>query len=86
MATIELWGHFTADGKKFEIDVPEGLIPEQVPEGAVKVVMEVPAEAQKTPKQSLYGLWADQGIDISEEDIAEIRHEMWANFPREDIA
>ena len=40
-------------------------------------------EAKATPKRSLYGLLADQGIDISEEDIDEIRREMWANFPRE---
>jgi hypothetical protein len=36
-------------------------------------------------RKSLYGLWANRGIDISEEDIDEIRREMWANFPREDI-
>jgi len=26
---------------------------------------------------------AGKGIDISEEDIAELRREMWGNFPRE---
>lgn len=30
-----------------------------------------------------YGLWADLGVDISDEDIAEARREMWASFPRE---
>ncbi len=35
------------------------------------------------PRQSLRGLWKD--IDISAEDIAEARREMWANFPRADI-
>ena len=39
--------------------------------------------AQK-PRRSLKGLWADLGIDITEEDIAEARREMWGNFPRED--
>lgn len=39
----------------------------------------------KSPRKSLYGLWANRGIDITEEDIAEIRQEMWGNFPREDI-
>jgi hypothetical protein len=29
------------------------------------------------------GLWTEMGIDISEEDIAEVRQEMWGNFPRE---
>jgi hypothetical protein len=28
-------------------------------------------------------LWADLGVDITEEDIAEARREMWGNFPRE---
>ena len=37
----------------------------------------------RRPKKSLYGLWKDQGISISEEDIAEARKEMWGNFPRE---
>ncbi|MAS34855.1 MAG: hypothetical protein CL610_12665 [Anaerolineaceae bacterium] len=43
------------------------------------------AETQKQPLESLYGLWADLKIDISEEDIAQVRREMWSNFPREDI-
>ena len=36
-----------------------------------------------TPRKSLRGLW--RGLDISEEDIAEVRREMWGGFPREDI-
>lgn len=39
----------------------------------------------KQPRRSLMGVFADLGIDISEEDIAEARREMWGNFPREDI-
>lgn len=35
------------------------------------------------PRQSLRGLW--KGIGLSAEDIAEIRREMWANFPRTDV-
>jgi hypothetical protein len=35
------------------------------------------------PRKPLRGLW--QGLDITEEDIAEARREMWGNFPREDI-
>lgn len=37
----------------------------------------------KQPRRSLKGLWADQDIHITEEDIAEARREMWGNFPRE---
>jgi hypothetical protein len=39
--------------------------------------------AQPTPRKSLRGLW--RGLDITEEEIAEVRREMWSNFPREDI-
>lgn len=40
---------------------------------------------QNQPIKSAYGLWADLNVNISEEDIAEARREMWGNFPREDI-
>jgi hypothetical protein len=43
------------------------------------------ADQPKKPLKSLYGLWADLNVDISSEDIDEIRQEMWSNFPREDI-
>ena len=42
------------------------------------------AEA-KRPRRSLKGLWADLGVEINEEDITQIRREMWGNFPRERI-
>lgn len=38
---------------------------------------------QPAPRESLYGLW--RGLNITDEDIAEARREMWGNFPREDI-
>ncbi len=41
---------------------------------------------QRPPRRkSLLGLCADLGSAPSVEDIDEIRHEMWADFPREDI-
>lgn len=40
----------------------------------------------KPPTKSLFGILRDLGPAPSEEDIAEIRREMWANFPRDDIA
>ncbi len=39
--------------------------------------------ARSAPRRSLRGLW--RGLDITEEDIAEARREMWGDFPREDI-
>ena len=44
------------------------------------------SSAPKPPRKSLRGLWADLNFTISEEDIAELRREMWKNLPREDIA
>ncbi len=38
---------------------------------------------KKTPRVSLEGIWADMNVNITEEDIAEARQEMWGNFPRE---
>ena len=35
------------------------------------------------PRRSLRGLW--KGVDISAEDISEVRRDMWANFPRTDV-
>jgi hypothetical protein len=40
-------------------------------------------DGPKKPLKSLRGLWADLNIDITEEDIAEARREMWGNFPRD---
>lgn len=37
----------------------------------------------KGPLRSLRGLWSDLNIQITEEDIAEARRQMWGNFPRD---
>jgi hypothetical protein len=37
----------------------------------------------KKPRRSLLGLWADLNTNITEEDIAQARREMWGNFPRD---
>jgi hypothetical protein len=36
-------------------------------------------------RHSLRGLWADLGVEISPEDIAEARCQMWVGFPREGV-
>lgn len=41
------------------------------------------AEQSKTPLRSPEGLWADVDIDISAQDITQLRGEMWKNFPRD---
>ncbi len=39
----------------------------------------------KGRRHSLKGLWADLGVEISQEDIAEARRDMWGGFPRGDV-
>ena len=46
-------------------------------------IRQVVASAPPIPRESLRGLW--KGLNITDEDIAEARREMWGNFPREDI-
>lgn len=41
------------------------------------------AEPAKKPRPSLYGLWAD--LQISGEDLDEMRQQVWNSFPREDL-
>ena len=41
------------------------------------------AKQMPVQRKSLRGLW--RGIDITESDIAEVRSQMWGDFPRKDI-
>jgi hypothetical protein len=41
------------------------------------------AEAVKRPLRSPRGLWAKYKVSVTDEDIAEIRREMWKPFPRQ---
>lgn len=73
------------------------MAPNAIEEAVVAKLRELPADKQqevldfasflgsKRPEtvQSLEGLWAGKGIDISGEDIADLRREMWAKFPRD---
>lgn len=38
----------------------------------------------RQPLRNPRGLWAEFAVDVSEEELAELRREMWKNFPRED--
>ena len=42
-----------------------------------------PDGVTKKPLRSLEGLLEDLNVDITEEDIAAARREMWGNFPRD---
>ena len=46
---------------------------------------EQPGSTSNPPRRSLRGLWADLGPGPSDEDIEEVRREMWRNFPRDDF-
>ena len=37
------------------------------------------------PLRNIKGLCADLQVDITEEELKELRQEMWGNFPREDL-
>ena len=41
--------------------------------------------SQRTAMRDIAGLWSGLGEPTTEQDIAELRAEMWKNFPREDI-
>jgi Protein of unknown function (DUF2281) len=45
----------------------------------------VPEGAVTRPRRSPKSLWADLGVQITAEDIAEVRREMWRNVAREDV-
>jgi hypothetical protein len=50
----------------------------------VMALLEADLTGQKTgPGRSFYGIGPD--ANISDEDIAQARHEMWGGFPREDV-
>jgi hypothetical protein len=40
-------------------------------------------ETVKLPRRSLYGILSDLDVNITEEEIREVRKEAWKNFPRE---
>ena len=41
--------------------------------------------AKKKPFKSVKGLWADLGISMSASEIEDSQHDMWKNFPSDDI-
>ena len=60
-----------------------GLPPERQKEVLEFVESLKTAGDTRKPLRSLEGLLEYLNIDITEEDIAEARREMWGNFPRD---
>ena len=50
----------------------------------VMALLEVDLAQEATdPRRSFYGIWPD--ANVSEEDITQVREELWSDFPHEDI-
>jgi hypothetical protein len=60
-----------------------GLPPDQKKEVLDFVEFLREKKGVKQPLQSLHGLWADLGVEITGDDIAKARREMWSTFPGE---
>lgn len=76
----------------------ETNLPMTLEQAILEILRELPPDKQQTvldfaqylkqkadsnPRRNLRGLWTDLDMQITEEDIAETRQEMWGNFPRE---
>jgi hypothetical protein len=59
------------------------VIAQALPE-AERDLSEADLSDASRPLKSLRGLWKGRGFDISAEEIDQARHEVWANFPREE--
>jgi hypothetical protein len=59
-----------------------GLPPERQRE-VLDFVSHLKDKSRKAPRRSLAGLWADLYLSVTEEDIAQVRRDMWSAFPRE---
>ncbi|WP_414624582.1 hypothetical protein [Calothrix sp. CCY 0018] len=67
-AVLEKLRHLSVDKQQQLLDFAEFLSQKTIP---------------KTPLQNIRGLCADLKVDVTEEDIAQARQEMWGNFPRD---
>ncbi len=72
-------------------DTAEAVLDGRSPEGASATTSANPVAPPRSVQErlrqleELRGLWKGMGFDISDEDIAEARREMWGNFPRDDF-
>jgi hypothetical protein len=58
-------------------------LPLQVQEEVLAYISRLQERTRRRARRSLAGLWADLGVNVSEEDIFQARQEMWGNFPRD---
>jgi hypothetical protein len=66
--------------KESVVEILEVLPPEKQQELLNFARLLKMANIVKRPRKSLKGMWADLDIHITEEDIKEVRSEMWGNL------
>lgn len=66
-------------------DCTEASSPELAEPEVAETVPGDAASDQPTPRPSLYGLWADLGVDLSAEEITQLRREAWAGLGNREI-
>jgi hypothetical protein len=71
------------DIEELVIEKLRGLAPDQKKEVLDFVEFLREKRVPKQPLRGFQGIWADLGVEITAQDIAEARREMWGDFPRE---
>jgi len=70
------------DIEELVVEKLRGLAPDQKKEVLDFLESLQEKKGSKRPLQGFHGLWADLGVEITAQDIAEARREMWGDFPR----
>ncbi len=70
-------------GEEMVLEKLRGLPPEKKKEVLEFVVSLQSDRRAKKPLRSLEGLLEDLNVDITEDEVAAARREMWGNFPRD---
>ena len=58
-------------------------LPPDKQQEVLEFVASLQANGGKKPLRSLRGLWKNFDIQVTDEDIADARREMWGRFPRD---
>lgn len=70
-----------------KIAAKAAALPDEQQQAALDYIESLEREAEKRAapqRKSLMGAFAHLGLDVTAEDIDEVRREMWRNFPREE--
>jgi len=71
------------DIEELVVEKLRGLAPDQKKEVLDFLEFLQEKKGSKRSLQGFHGLWADLGVEITAQDIAAARREMWGDFPRE---